>query len=187
MTSSQAFENHTMEELMDALASLLPQVVLGAPSEALEEKIETTIHRSLNMMKIDVGLDAGLLAMNLVSFLVTFVGCVGFIRQIFLWKAVTLAVNCVVKMVPMISMQIDEGLDLTHFNRRHLDLLEAWELIFESYHQILTAFFHYELMNLICKLERQRCDTIRFLKTIGVSFLFVSGIVGLEYGMQAAL
>ena len=104
-----------MEELMETFLSFLPQVFLGASTERMEEKIDSTVQRTLMIMKIDSGLDMGLFVTNLLSSFITLVFCVGFIRQIYAWKAITLGVHCLIKMVPNIVTHVNEEMDTVKF------------------------------------------------------------------------
>ena len=181
-TMSMNYENMTTAELLDTLASLLPKYILGETQEVAEQKMEAFERRAHLNVKINIGLDTALFVFCLGCLLATNRYCVGLIRQISLGKLVLLALICLLKTVE--SVNVTEDSMMTVLPRR---ICHALREICHSYNQFFTVFLHYELKNLICKLERQKRELSDFLVRAGIGLALVTVVVGLDLGILAIL
>ena len=179
--TSLAIENMTTQELLLEILDRLPEALMGARLEELEQEQSDRVRHVVENAKVELGLDLGLFAVNLGSFLITFLYCASLIRHIFVWKAVALALTCVCKLIPIATATWGDYPTTLGAKQTY----EALELIFESYHQFLTAFLHLELHQLVCKLERRERDTRRFLTSLALALLVIGAIIAMECGPQA--
>ena len=178
-----AIKNMTDHQLLLEILDLLPKVLLGASFEEVEQEYSDSERHIFENAKIELGLDFGLFAVNMCSFLITFLYCASLIRHIFVWKAVTLALTCICKSIPIATAMWSKH--QLHDTAGPHKTFEVLELIFESYHQFLTAFLHLELHRLVCKLERRERDMLRFLASLALALLVVGAVIAIEYGLQA--
>ena len=181
-TMSMDHQNMTLDEMFDALTSILITDLFGAPQEALEEKLEIQTQRLQFRKKIEIGIDTALSVLCLGSLLVTCWYCVGLIRKIFLWKSVLLALICIVKLIKL--------LDVGEFNTKTLlprKICLALLEICNSYNQFFTVFLHFEMKNLLCKMEKQKKELSGFLIRAGIGLMLITVVITLEFGLATIL
>ena len=181
-TMSMNYENMTTAELFNALTSLLPTFLLGESQETIEEKIASIYRRGLFNKMMNIGIDTALLVLCLGSLLAANRYCVGLIRQISLWKLVLLALICILKTVETLCVTEESTMALMPRT-----ICRALQEICNGYNQFFTVFLHYELKNLICKLERQKKELSDFMVRAGLGLSLVTVVVGLDFGIQAIL
>ena len=183
--------NMTEEEMMNSIIDMLPTILLGCSMDRFEEVQNDRYRELVHYMRVQIGLNAGLFAWNLVTFLLICLFCTGLIRQIFTLKAISVALSCLLEIAPNATISSgDFNADYSgYFLTGMLDyeIVKNLAQIFESLYQYLTMYFLFELHNLICKMERVEQSIIRLLARAGAGLVVIVSVIAVQCGLEAIL
>ena len=176
----------TEKELMTGILEMLPALLLGCSQESFEKLENDRYQELLNYLKIELGLYVGFFIFNLGNFLLTCLLCTGLIRQIFILKAISVALLTLIRIAHVGIMSFTKDMDIK-LNKADTETMLALPQILETFHQYLTLHLHFELHSLICKMERQEKSLVRLLTRVGTALMVIVAVLAVQCGIESIL